>query len=73
MNSDTHPYCKDCIHSMKGGVGWCYMFRDGDHVDQQRYCGQFSRTESINVFHPRKPSHKKEVKSPLPQTQKESD
>lgn len=45
--SATHPYCKDCIHSCAmmqiptyDPDAWCYMFRDGSHIEKTGTCGQ---------------------------------
>jgi len=42
-----HGICHACDHVQKPGTptyhpgAWCYMFKDGSHVDRQGYCGQF--------------------------------
>ena len=46
--SANHRLCKLCKHGWRPDAAlphhpdaWCYMFRTGDHVDKQGYCGQF--------------------------------
>ena len=45
--SANHRLCKLCIHCATAESipycpsQWCIMFMRGDHVEKQRYCGQF--------------------------------
>lgn len=46
--SAGHHICKGCVHQWqqdgpppKHPVSWCYMFRTGEHLDTQGFCGQF--------------------------------
>lgn len=46
--SANHPICKDCKHRWPQDgpppyhpESWCYLFRDGNHLAENGYCGQF--------------------------------
>jgi hypothetical protein len=40
--SKTHRYCKNCEHAHYNPTeGWCYMFREGQHVAITGTCARF--------------------------------